>query len=188
MQPYVLTPSAEDDIKDIARYTLKQWGKKQSLQYASLLNMFSGDCRQTSHSRFLLWTLSSNTGNPCEASLHLLHSCWRKSGLAYRSSAWTLDRVARLKKPLDDTTNDFIAFRRAFFSCIPQGERISPSRDNAEIAVYGNAGSGRNLLCDQGDFNNIWYPWNPLTMASTTSCRLAAFKFSSICGAGYLHG
>lgn len=37
MQPYDLTPSAEDDIKDIARYTLKQWGKKQSLQYASLL-------------------------------------------------------------------------------------------------------------------------------------------------------
>jgi plasmid stabilization system protein ParE len=29
--------SAEDDIKDIARYTLKQWGKKQSLQYAALL-------------------------------------------------------------------------------------------------------------------------------------------------------
>jgi plasmid stabilization system protein ParE len=37
MQPYDLTPSAEDDIKDIARYTLKQWGKKQSLQYAGLL-------------------------------------------------------------------------------------------------------------------------------------------------------
>jgi toxin ParE1/3/4 len=37
MQPYELTPSAEDDLKDIARYTLKQWGKKQSLQYAGLL-------------------------------------------------------------------------------------------------------------------------------------------------------
>ena len=37
MQPYVLTPSAEDDLKEIARYTLKKWGKKQSLQYASLL-------------------------------------------------------------------------------------------------------------------------------------------------------
>jgi toxin ParE1/3/4 len=37
MQPYLLTTSAEDDLKDIARYTLKQWGKKQSLQYASLL-------------------------------------------------------------------------------------------------------------------------------------------------------
>jgi len=37
MQPYLLTPSAEDDLKDIARYTLKQWGKKQALQYADLL-------------------------------------------------------------------------------------------------------------------------------------------------------
>lgn len=37
MLPYLLTPSAEDDLKDIARYTLKRWGKKQSLNYASLL-------------------------------------------------------------------------------------------------------------------------------------------------------
>ena len=37
MQPYELTPSAEDDLKEIARYTLKQWGKQQSLHYASLL-------------------------------------------------------------------------------------------------------------------------------------------------------
>ncbi|TSA40348.1 MAG: type II toxin-antitoxin system RelE/ParE family toxin [Methylococcaceae bacterium] len=37
MQPYELTPSAEDDLKDIARYTLKQWDKKQSIQYAGLL-------------------------------------------------------------------------------------------------------------------------------------------------------
>ncbi|MGZ8165903.1 MAG: hypothetical protein ACXW04_11445 [Methylobacter sp.] len=37
MQPYVLTPSAEDDLKNIACYTLKQRGKKQSLQYAGLL-------------------------------------------------------------------------------------------------------------------------------------------------------
>jgi toxin ParE1/3/4 len=37
MQPYVLTPSAEDDLKDIARYTLRQWGKNQSLHYANLL-------------------------------------------------------------------------------------------------------------------------------------------------------
>ncbi|MGZ8191574.1 MAG: type II toxin-antitoxin system RelE/ParE family toxin, partial [Methylococcaceae bacterium] len=37
MQPYVLTTSAEDDLKDIARYTLKHWGKKQSLHYACLL-------------------------------------------------------------------------------------------------------------------------------------------------------
>jgi len=33
MLPYELTLSAEDDLKDIARYTLKQWGK------SSLCNM-----------------------------------------------------------------------------------------------------------------------------------------------------
>jgi toxin ParE1/3/4 len=37
MLPYVLTRSTEDDLRVIARYTLKQWGKKQSLHYASLL-------------------------------------------------------------------------------------------------------------------------------------------------------
>ncbi|WP_411725368.1 type II toxin-antitoxin system RelE/ParE family toxin [Methyloglobulus sp.] len=37
MRSYALTQSAEDDLKDIARYTLKQWGKKQSLRYANLL-------------------------------------------------------------------------------------------------------------------------------------------------------
>jgi len=33
MLPYVLTPSSEDDLKDIARYTLKQWGKKQPFTF-----------------------------------------------------------------------------------------------------------------------------------------------------------
>jgi toxin ParE1/3/4 len=37
MRSYVLTQSAENDLKSIARYTLKQWGKKQSLRYANLL-------------------------------------------------------------------------------------------------------------------------------------------------------
>ncbi|NOS74110.1 MAG: type II toxin-antitoxin system RelE/ParE family toxin [Methyloglobulus sp.] len=37
MRPYVLTQLAENDLKDIARYTLKQWGKKQSLRYANSL-------------------------------------------------------------------------------------------------------------------------------------------------------
>ncbi len=37
MRPYVLTQLAANDLKDIARYTLGQWGKKQSLQYANLL-------------------------------------------------------------------------------------------------------------------------------------------------------
>jgi toxin ParE1/3/4 len=52
MQPYVLTPSAEDDLKDIARYTLKQWGKKQSLHYANLLETcFLEIADRTTHSR-----------------------------------------------------------------------------------------------------------------------------------------
>jgi toxin ParE1/3/4 len=37
MTIYELTPEAEDDLKQIARYTLKTWGRKQSLKYAHLL-------------------------------------------------------------------------------------------------------------------------------------------------------
>ena len=39
MLPYKLTPQAEEDIKEIARYTLKQWGKKQSMLYAGMLDL-----------------------------------------------------------------------------------------------------------------------------------------------------
>jgi plasmid stabilization system protein ParE len=52
MQPYVLTPSAEDDLKDIVRLPLKQWGKKQSLHYANLLERcFLKIADRTTHSR-----------------------------------------------------------------------------------------------------------------------------------------
>ena len=37
MLPYELTPLAEEDLKGIARYTVKEWGKKQSLRYAELM-------------------------------------------------------------------------------------------------------------------------------------------------------
>jgi len=37
MQPYHISPLAEEDIKDIARYTLKQWDEKQSMLYARKL-------------------------------------------------------------------------------------------------------------------------------------------------------
>lgn len=37
MLPYELTPSAQEDLREIARYTLTKWGKKQSLHYAELL-------------------------------------------------------------------------------------------------------------------------------------------------------
>ena len=34
---YELTEPAQEDLKDIARYTLTEWGEKQSLRYAALL-------------------------------------------------------------------------------------------------------------------------------------------------------
>lgn len=37
MRPYVLTQLAANDLKEIARYMLNQWGKKQPLRYANLL-------------------------------------------------------------------------------------------------------------------------------------------------------
>ena len=37
MLSYELTPQSEEDLKGIARYTLKQWGKKQSMHYAGIL-------------------------------------------------------------------------------------------------------------------------------------------------------
>jgi len=37
MLPYELTTPAQDDLKDIARYTLTEWGETQSIHYAELL-------------------------------------------------------------------------------------------------------------------------------------------------------
>ncbi len=37
MQPYQLTPLAEQDLKEIYRYTIKTWGIKQAQHYAGLL-------------------------------------------------------------------------------------------------------------------------------------------------------
>jgi plasmid stabilization system protein ParE len=37
MLPYELTPDAERDLREIARYTLRQWGVRQQRRYASLL-------------------------------------------------------------------------------------------------------------------------------------------------------
>jgi len=36
MLPYELTPQSEEDLKGIARYTLKQWGKKPPVIIAVL--------------------------------------------------------------------------------------------------------------------------------------------------------
>ena len=37
MIPYELTPDAEADLREIARYTRRQWGEAQSRQYARTL-------------------------------------------------------------------------------------------------------------------------------------------------------
>jgi toxin ParE1/3/4 len=37
MLPYELTSDAERDLREIARYTLRQWGARQQRRYASLL-------------------------------------------------------------------------------------------------------------------------------------------------------
>ena len=34
MPPYDLTPAAEADLREIARYTLRQWGARQQQRYA----------------------------------------------------------------------------------------------------------------------------------------------------------
>ena len=35
---YVLTSDAEADVRDIARYTLREWGEAQARKYAAALN------------------------------------------------------------------------------------------------------------------------------------------------------
>ncbi len=52
MLPYELTLPAEQNLKEIARYTLAQWGKKQSLHYAALLeNRFREIAARSARSR-----------------------------------------------------------------------------------------------------------------------------------------
>jgi len=36
---FTLTPCAKEDLADIARYTVKEWGKPQALKYAGLLDV-----------------------------------------------------------------------------------------------------------------------------------------------------
>ena len=37
MVPYELTPAAEADLREVARYTLRQWGVRQQRRYARQL-------------------------------------------------------------------------------------------------------------------------------------------------------
>lgn len=55
MIPYELTPAAETDLREIARYTRRQWGEAQSRHYAQMLascfqKIAAGDVVQRSFS------------------------------------------------------------------------------------------------------------------------------------------
>jgi toxin ParE1/3/4 len=65
--PYELMPSAAADLKEIARYTLKQWGKEQSLRYAGLLEArFLEIADETAKSRSFLQSDSRIRVTKCE--------------------------------------------------------------------------------------------------------------------------
>jgi toxin ParE1/3/4 len=49
---YELTSAAQEDLKEIARYTLTEWGEKQSIHYAELLEArFCEIADRTAHYR-----------------------------------------------------------------------------------------------------------------------------------------
>jgi toxin ParE1/3/4 len=55
MIPYDITPAAEADLREIARYTRRQWGQAQSRRYARTLascfqNIAAGEAVQRSFS------------------------------------------------------------------------------------------------------------------------------------------
>lgn len=55
MPPYQLTAPAEEDLREIARYTRAQWGERQSLRYAGLLEKrFREIAAGTSQGRIVL--------------------------------------------------------------------------------------------------------------------------------------
>ncbi len=67
MQLYELTASAQEDIKQIARYTITKWGKQKSLHYASLLDQrFREIAARTAYSRSLLKNYPHVMVNRCE--------------------------------------------------------------------------------------------------------------------------
>ena len=67
MQPYELTSSAQEDLKEIARYTLTKWGKQKALHYAGVLDTrFREIATGTVHSRSLLKNYPQVMVNRCE--------------------------------------------------------------------------------------------------------------------------
>ncbi len=50
MAEYELTPDAENDLREIARYTTRTWGVAQTRKYkAALLRGFTGIAKKTVH-------------------------------------------------------------------------------------------------------------------------------------------
>lgn len=67
MVPYELTVPAQDDLKEIARYTLTQWGQEQSLHYARLLEKrFLEIAARTAYSRTFSKRYPQILVNRCE--------------------------------------------------------------------------------------------------------------------------
>lgn len=67
MFSYELTVPAQDDLKGIARYTLTQWGREQSLHYARLLEKrFLEIAGRTAYSRIFSKRYSQILVNRCE--------------------------------------------------------------------------------------------------------------------------
>jgi plasmid stabilization system protein ParE len=64
---YELTTLAQEDLKDIARYTLTQWSENQSLHYAELLEKrFCEIAARTAYSRPLSSRYPQVLVNRCE--------------------------------------------------------------------------------------------------------------------------
>ena len=64
---YELTGTAQEDLKNIARYTLTKWGEKQSLHYAELLEKrFCEIAAKTAYSRSFSNRFPQVLVNRCE--------------------------------------------------------------------------------------------------------------------------
>lgn len=67
MVPYELILPAQDDLKEIARYTLTKWGKEQSVRYARLLDKrFLEIAARTAYSRTFSIRYPQILVNRCE--------------------------------------------------------------------------------------------------------------------------
>ena len=101
MLPYELTPAAEADLREIARYTLRQWGKRQAQRYASLLEAcFQGIAQNSVLSRTFSERYPQVRVTRCEHHYIFYLSC---EGIPPRIIAVlheNMDLVTRIRHPL----------------------------------------------------------------------------------------